>query len=93
MGEGKDKRLANLTNAGKGRKTGVPNKLTRDLKEMIEGALVAVGGQRFLEKQAVKKPEAFMALLGKCLPRDINVGGGLKLQVNLVSRDQASNDG
>lgn len=30
-----DKRLANLTNAGKGRRKGVPNKATRALKEVL----------------------------------------------------------
>ena len=33
-------------NAGKGRKAGVPNKLTKDLKAMVLGALEANGGQR-----------------------------------------------
>lgn len=40
---------------------------------MIEGALHAVGGQAYLEKQAKKNPKAFMALVGRILPKDINV--------------------
>jgi hypothetical protein len=35
-------------NAGKGRKAGVPNKLTKDLKAMILGALSDAGGQSYL---------------------------------------------
>jgi hypothetical protein len=55
-------------NAGKGRKAGVPNKLTKDLKAMVLGALEANGGQKWLEAQMEKNPTAFMTLLGKVLP-------------------------
>ena len=56
-----------------GRSRGTPNKVTRDLKQMIEGALSDLGGQAWLVKAADEKPAAFMALLGKTLPRDFNV--------------------
>jgi hypothetical protein len=36
--------------AGKGRPKGARNKLTRDVKEMILGALSDVGGQKWLVK-------------------------------------------
>ncbi len=58
---------------GGGTRAGKPNHLTRDLRAMIEGALHAVGGQAYLEKQAKKNPKAFMALVGRILPKDINV--------------------
>jgi hypothetical protein len=51
-----------------GRKKGVTNKITRDLKAMILGALEANGGQNYLEKQALENPVAFLTLLGKVLP-------------------------
>ena len=38
---------------------------------MIDGALMAKGGQKYLEKQADLNPVAFMALVGKCLPKDV----------------------
>ena len=59
--------------AGIGRAKGVPNKLTASVKEMIEGALTAVGGKDYLVEQAAKNPVAFMSLAGKLLPRDLNV--------------------
>ncbi len=54
-----------------GRAKGTPNRLTTDLKMMIEGALWDVGGQAYLARQAEENPAAFMALLGKILPKVI----------------------
>lgn len=72
-------------NAGKGRKKGAVNKITAELKEMIQGALVEVGGQEYLARQARKNPTAFLALLGKTLPKDLNLKttGGLRLSISL----------
>lgn len=61
---------------GSGRKKGVRNKLTDDLKSMVFGALHAGGGQAFLERQMDENPVAFMSLLGKFVPRDINATVG-----------------
>jgi hypothetical protein len=60
-------------NAGKGRKAGVPNKVTGDVKAMILGALEQAGGQQYLADQAEQNPGAFMALVGKVLPKDLKV--------------------
>jgi hypothetical protein len=51
-----------------GRRKGTPNKLTRDLREMILGALADAGGRAYLVAQAKKNPSAFLTLLGKLLP-------------------------
>lgn len=56
---------------GKGRKPGVPNKFTRELKDMILGALAENGGQAYLAEQARENPNAFMTLLGKVLPMTV----------------------
>ena len=53
-----------------GRKKGTPNKLTRDVREMILGALDAEGGLEYLRTQARENPTAFLSLVGKCLPRE-----------------------
>ena len=55
-----------------GRKKGTPNKLSRDLKEMILGALDDAGGRKYLAKQAITNPNAFLVLVGKVLPLNIN---------------------
>ena len=56
---------------GKGRIPGVPNKINRELKEMILGALDDNGGQAYLAEQARENPTAFMTLLGKVLPMTV----------------------
>jgi len=55
-----------------GRKKGVPNKINATVREMILNALDEVGGQQWLVKQATENPVAFMALLGKILPTQVN---------------------
>ena len=58
-------------NAGKGRKKGVPNKITRTVREAIEAAFSEVGAERYLIEQATLNPQAFMTLLAKLLPAQI----------------------
>lgn len=57
--------------SGQGRPKGTPNKITRDIKAMIEGALEDAGGRAYLAKQANENPAAFMSLVGKILPREV----------------------
>ena len=57
--------------AGPGRPKGLKNKVTRDLRAMILGALDKKGGQEWLEKQMDENPTAFMTLIGKILPTQI----------------------
>jgi hypothetical protein len=51
-----------------GRVAGTPNKVNKALKDMILGALDDVDGQKYLAKQAIGNPVAFMSLLGRVLP-------------------------
>ena len=51
-----------------GRKKGSVNKLTSDVKQMILNALDKVGGEDYLQGQALTNPNAFMTLVGKVLP-------------------------
>lgn len=54
---------------------GIPNRVTKELKDMILGALDDAGGQKYLSAQAIENPAAFLSLIGKVLPKDINHGG------------------
>ena len=68
---------------GGGSRKGVPNKATADIKAMINNALHLVGGEDYLVRQAGENPVAFMGLIGKILPKqvdlDANVNGNLNI--------------
>lgn len=57
---------------GPGRPKGSQNKATKALKEMILDALTDAGGQEYLKLQATANPTAFLTLIGKVLPSEIN---------------------
>jgi hypothetical protein len=54
-----------------GRKPGVPNKLTADVREMILKALEGAGGVEYLKARAKDTPGPFLALVGKVLPLQV----------------------
>ncbi|MHB1286474.1 MAG: hypothetical protein ACYCYP_07930 [Leptospirales bacterium] len=67
--ESRGKRLP--PNAGKGRRRGSQNKIPASVKEMVLQALRNVGGDEYLERQAIANPAAFLGLIGKLLPTEI----------------------
>lgn len=69
----------------RGRRPGVPNKITGELKDMILGALSDAGGQEYLTRQATANPTAFMGLVGKVLPLQFGDGTKGKLVVEWQS--------
>jgi len=73
--------------AGIGRKKGVPNKVTKQLKEMILGALDDAGGQEYLKQQAIENPGPFLALVGKVLPTTLAGDPSSPIVVQLVQFD------
>ena len=64
--------MAKGIKSGGGSRKGVPNKITKELKDIIRGALDDAGGQGYLTRQAEENPNAFLTLVGKIVPRDIN---------------------
>lgn len=47
---------------------------------MVEGALSDLGGRAWLAEAAKKEPAAFMSLIGKLIPRDLNVTGNVDVR-------------
>lgn len=62
-------------NAGKGRPKGSQNKTTKAVKEMILLALDGVGGIKYLMEQAEENPTAFLSLVGKVMPLQVEGSG------------------
>ncbi len=57
---------------------------------MIEGALKAAGGQKYLTEQANKNPVAFMNLVAKVLPMQVQgqgANGEILVQIVQYSSD------
>jgi len=71
--------------AGKGRQKGVPNKLSRELRDMILLALDAARGVEYLHRQADTSPAAFLTLLGKMLPTTLSGGDGSPLVIKTMN--------
>lgn len=68
---------------GKGRPQGSSDKKNLEIKEMLIGALEHHNGVEYFIVQAIENPVAFMALIGKLLPKDVNVNG--KIQHSLAT--------
>jgi hypothetical protein len=60
---------------GPGRPKGIPNKTTTAIKEMVIEALSKAGGVDYLHGQAATNPTAFLTLVGKVLPLQVNGAG------------------
>jgi hypothetical protein len=60
-----------------GSRKGVPNKVTRELKDMILGALDQAGGINYLHERAAdpRTASAFLSLVGKTLPLTVKGTG------------------
>jgi hypothetical protein len=56
-----------------GRPRGSTNHDSKMLKEMILGALADAGGKDYLKEQAAANPSAFLALIGKIVPKDVEM--------------------
>lgn len=70
-----------MPNNGRGRPAGIPNKMTREIKEMVMQALENAGGVDYLTQQARDNPGPFLTLLGKVLPLQVTGAGGGPLKV------------
>ncbi len=69
-----------------GSRKGIPNKVSSDIREMIRGALEAGGGQKWLLEQMKANPKAFMALVGKIIPQQVDAT--IRRELREMSRDE-----
>lgn len=70
-----------MTNAGKGRVKGVPNKTTASMKEAFRQAFDELGGAPALAAWARKNPTEFYRLSSKLIPVQLQgeLAGALKI--------------
>ncbi len=69
-----------------GSRKGKPNKATKELKDMILGALDKAGGIEYLHKRAndPKTASAFLTLVGKVLPMTVTSDPDAPLKVEFA---------
>ena len=74
-------------NAGKGRVKGVPNKLTRTVREAFERAFETLqdGKGASLEKWAQRYPTEFYKLAARLIPTEINAQVNTTLSEKLIA--------
>lgn len=56
-----------------GRPKGTPNKVTRTIQEALMQSFDELDGVEYLKNLAKSSPQAYAGLLGKMLPKDINM--------------------
>ena len=66
-----------------GRQKGTPNRLTREIREMIREALEDLGGREYLKEQGEKNPQAFLALIGKLIPSEVKASLAMEKPVKI----------
>lgn len=69
-----------------GRKKNTPNKLTSDVKAMVLAALDEAGGKTYLLTQAKTNPNAFMTLVGKVLPLQLQGDPNNPVTIQAIER-------
>lgn len=72
--------------AGPGRPKGSSNKTTTAIKEMVIAALDKAGGVDYLVAQADKNPTAFIGLIGKVLPLQLQGDAANPIFIQKIER-------
>lgn len=76
-----------------GRPKGSQDKVPLRLKEMILQALDQVGGKEYLAARAVDCPNAFLTLLGKVLPMQVQGDPDHPVHLNAILVPAKADDG
>jgi hypothetical protein len=79
----------------RGRRKGVPNKITGDIKKALARAFKRVGGVKYLEALANSDPRTVCTLLSKIVPQErepsaAEAGAGGPTIIKLITRVPAS---
>lgn len=74
-----------------GSRKGIPNRVTKELKDMILGALDKAGGETYLMERAQdpKTASAFLTLVGKVLPMQVTGANGGPIVIRASKEDEA----
>ncbi len=72
---------------GKGRPKGSVNKDVKDIRDMIKQSLELAGGAEYLLRQAEENPTAYMSLIGKIIPKEVQASIDSKWEIVLSSVD------
>lgn len=68
-------------NAGKGRKKGVPNKLTASAREAYQAAFEGLGGVQALTIWAGENPTEFYKQFARLIPVDVQATGDISGEI------------
>jgi len=79
-----DERVEAARPRRQGRRKGVPNRYTGDIKAMIREALIQEGGVEYLRWLATVEPRAFATLVAKTVPAELE-SDGAPVRVLVVS--------
>jgi len=74
-----------------GSRKGIPNKITKDIKEILHVAFDKAGGCDYLVRQAEANPKAFMALLARCIPAQVALDVSVRLDLGQALIDAEAN--
>lgn len=79
----KPKNTGQFGKGNPGKPKGAKNKDAALIRDMIAEALTEVGGVRYLASKAESHPAAFLALIGKVMPIQVEGAGGGAIQHSL----------
>lgn len=81
-------RIKGNPNSG-GRQPGTPNKVTREVKDVINRCFYAIGGEAAFAKWAKNNPDEYYKIYAKLLP--IHLQAGVTKDINVyITRDDAN---
>lgn len=70
---------------GPGRKAGGANKIGQELQSMLKASLSRVGGIEYLVRQAEENPTAYMTMISKLLPKQVEMKADVTHNIDPVS--------